>query len=326
MQKIKVILNRVVFVIIIIFIVLLVIESESSIRNFLGIELKDEVIEQNEVQEENIKREKVEIEAGFAGNINIDNSKMNIIFFDVGQADSTLIICDNIVTLVDAGNTYDGKNIVKGIKSLGIERIDYLIGTHAHEDHLGGMSYIVDNFDIGNFYMPFCSSNDFSFYTRLISSLSNKNIPINRVEVGNEFLLGNGRLEVMGVSNDEPENLNESSITLELSYGTLKYLFMADAEIANEECRTWNDVDVLKVGHHGSNSSTSQEFLNQVLPEISVISVGKENDYELPKENVLERLENIGSNIYRTDLDGTLQIISDGEKNEVVKIDVSFDG
>ena len=130
----------------------------------------------------------------------------------------------------------------------------------------------------------------------------------------------------MGVRNDEPENLNETSITLELTYGKLKYLFMADAEIVNEEQHTWNDVDVLKVGHHGSISSTSNEFLSQVLPEVSIISVGKDNDYNLPEEDVLKRLYEMGSQIYRTDQDGTIEIISDGEQNEILKIDISFDG
>ena len=111
-----------------------------------------------------------------------------------------------------------------------------------------------------------------------------------------------------------------------MTYGNQKYLFMGDAEDENEEVRNWNDVDVLKVGHHGSNTSSSEKFLNQVLPEISIISVGEGNSYELPKDKILKRLENIESTIYRTDIDGTIQIVSDGKTNEVIKIDVNFDG
>ena len=149
---------------------------------------------------------------------------------------------------------------------------------------------------------------------------------IEQAEVGDKFNLGNSSCEIMAVRNDEPENINEESIVIELTYGSQKFLFMGDAEETNEKLRTWNDVNVLKVGHHGSNTSSSEEFLNQVLPEIAIISVGEGNSYGLPKENVLKRVEEIGSSIYRTDEDGTIQIISDGEKNEVIKIDLSFDG
>lgn len=101
---------------------------------------------------------------------------------------------------------------------------------------------------------------------------------------------------------------------------------MGDAEKENEEKRNWNDVDVLKVGHHGSNTSSSQNFLNQVLPEIAIISVGEGNSYGLPKDKIVERLEKLGSTIYRTDIDGTIHLISDGENNEIVKVNLSLDG
>ena len=134
------------------------------------------------------------------------------------------------------------------------------------------------------------------------------------------------KFEIMSVDNSEPDNENISSIVIEITYGNQKYLFMGDAEEENEAARKWNDVDVLKVGHHGSNTSSTDKFLKQVMPEISIISVGEGNSYELPKEKILNRLENIGSTIYRTDNDGTIQIVSDGNSNEVIKIEVNFDG
>ena len=130
----------------------------------------------------------------------------------------------------------------------------------------------------------------------------------------------------MSVDNTEPENINEESIVIELSYKNQKYLFMGDAEKVNEDSRKWNDVDVLKVGHHGSNTSSSEKFLEQVLPEISIISVGENNSYGLPKDTIINRLNEIGSKIYRTDEDGTIQLISDGESNEIVKVNLSLDG
>ena len=250
-------------------------------------------------------------------NISIEKGKLNILFFDVGQADSELIIYDNKTMLIDAGNTKDGEKIVNAIKTLGISKLDYVIGTHVHEDHIGGMNFIIDNFEIGEFYLP---------YKNLLKSLANKNLSINETVIGDKIELSNIICEVMSVRNDEPENANESSIVLELTYGNKKYLFMGDAETKNEEERTWNDVDVLKVGHHGSNTSSSINFLNQVSPEIAIISVGAENSYGLPKEKIIDRLKKIGTEIYRTDLDGTIQIISDGNNQELRKIDISLDG
>ena len=259
-------------------------------------------------------------------NITIDKDKLNILFLDVGQADCQLILYKGKTVLIDAGNKDDGEYIVNGLKGLGITNLDYVIGTHVHEDHIGGMSYIVDSFEIGGFYLPYNTTSTTSYYKKLLTSLTNKEETINEVNVGDEFQIEELNFEVMSVDNSEPENTNASSIVLEMSHGKKTYLFMGDAEKENEEARTWNDVDVLKVGHHGSNTSSSEEFLNQVLPEISIISVGEGNSYELPKEKILNRLEKVGSTIYRTDNDGTIQMISDGENIEIVKIDVNFDG
>lgn len=267
----------------------------------------------------------VEIIEKVSENIVVDQNKLNILFLDVGQADCQLILYKGKSMLIDAGNSGDGEYIVNGLKALGISKLDYVIGTHVHEDHIGGMSYIIDSFEIGDFYLPYNVTTTTSYYKKLLTSLTTKEETINEANVGDKITIEDLSFEVMSVDNTEPENTNASSIVLEMTYGELKYLFMADAEKENEEARIWNDVDVLKVGHHGSNTSSTEEFLSQVSPEISVICVGEGNSYELPKEKILNRLENIGSTIYRTDNDGTIQIISDGKTNEVIKIDVNFD-
>lgn len=266
-----------------------------------------------------------EISEKVAQNIQIDSSKLNILFFDVGQADCILILNKGKSVLIDAGNSGDGELVVNGIKALGIEKIDYVIGTHVHEDHIGGMSDIVNSFDIGEFYLPYNETTTTTYYKKLLTSLIEKKESIVEINVGDKFAIEDAKFEVMAVDNSELENANNTSIVLELEYGNQKYLFMGDAETEVEEARKWNDVDVLKVGHHGSNTSTSQEFLNQVLPEISVISVGEGNSYGLPKDKILTRLEKIGTTIYRTDKDGTIQLISDGNTNEIIKVDVNFD-
>ncbi len=289
------------------------------------VEYFDEIEKTNIVTTGTVKTN-TQIISSISENIIIQQDKLNVLFFKVGQADCELIIANGQTMLIDAGNRSDGEQIVNALKGLGISKLDYVIGTHVHEDHIGGMSYIIDSIDIGKFYLPYDTTSTASYYEKLLTSLTSKNMNIEQANVGDQFNLGNACCEIMSVRNDEPENINEESIVLELTYGTQKFLFMGDAEESNEKLRNWNDVDVLKVGHHGSNTSSSQEFLKQVLPEIAIISVGEGNSYGLPKENILKRFEKIGSTIYRTDKDGTIQIISDGEKNEVVKIDLNFDG
>lgn len=270
-------------------------------------------------------KENNEIIEKVSENISINNDKLNIIFFDVGQADCQLILYKNKTMLIDAGNSSDGEYIVNGLKGLGITTLDYVIGTHVHEDHVGGMNQIIDSFEIGEFYLPYNSTTTANYYKKLLTSLTNKSEAINEATIGDKFSIEDLNFEIMSVDNTEPDNINNTSIIIEMTYKKMKYLFMGDAEVEIEQARRWNDVDLLKVGHHGSNTSSSIDFLNQVLPKIAVICVGEGNSYGLPKNKILKRFEEIGSTIYRTDKDGTLQIISDGEMNEVVKIDINFD-
>jgi len=283
------------------------------------------------VKKENITQilnyvQKPEIVESVSSGLNIDKTKLNIVYFYVGQADCTLIMQNNSTMLIDSGNSADGDNVVNAIKTLGIEKLDVVIGTHVHEDHIGSMSDIIDNFEVGKFYLPYNATSTTSFYKRLLKSLASKNMGIDEAVIGEKFNIGNAECEIMTVDNSDPENINEESIVLEIRYGTQKYLFMGDAEVINEKSREWNDIDVLKVGHHGSNTSTSSDFLKQVKPEISIISVGKDNSYGLPKKKILDRLNKQNSVIYRTDEDGTIQIVSDGNTSEVIKVDVNLDG
>ena len=267
-----------------------------------------------------------EIAESVSSNVNIDKSKLNILYFYVGQADCELVILGNYTMLIDSGNSMDGEKVVNALKALNINRIDYVIGTHVHEDHIGCMSDVIDNFEIGHFYLPYNKTSTTSFYKRLLKSLMNKNMSIEEASVGEKFALGNAEVEIMAVDNSDPENINEESIVIELRYGNQKYLFMGDAEVVNESSRSWNDIDVIKVGHHGSTTSSSKNFILQTKPEIAIISVGKNNSYGLPKNEIIKRYEKIGSKIYRTDQDGTIQLVSDGIQNEIIKIPLDLDG
>lgn len=253
------------------------------------------------------------------------DSELKIYYFDVGQADAELIIADDKVMLIDAGNVEDGENLAKYIEALGVERIDYLVGTHAHEDHIGGMQEIVESFDIGTIYMPDVSTTTMTF-ENLLGAISEKGLGVSTVNIGDTFSLGSGVCTVMNVRNEEQADLNDTSICLHFVYGENRFLFMGDASEDMEKDVTWPEIDVLKVGHHGSDTSTSEDFLNQTKPKVAIISCGIGNQYGHPNDDTIARLENIGAEIYRTDEVGTVLLTSNGSTYDIQTIKTSIDG
>ncbi len=242
----------------------------------------------------------------------VADGNLTVYFIDVGQADSILITNNNHNMLIDAGNNEDGEQVVNFIKDKKIEKLDYVVGTHPHEDHIGGLDDVINSdIQIEKVLMPKMQTNTKTFED-VLDAIQNKGLKITAPKKGDTYTLGDASLEVMTDSIENKKNLNLSSITLLMKYGNNSFLFIGDAEKENEQTRQWPNVDVLKVGHHGSKTSSSQEFLNQTKPKISIIMAGVGNNYGLPKQEILDRLNNIGSKIYRTDESGTIIIKSDG--------------
>mgnify|MGYP002449900993 CR=1 FL=1 len=246
---------------------------------------------------------------------NLEN--LIVYFIDVGQADSILIKNQDDTLLIDAGNNEDGQDVVNFIKGKGITKLNYVIGTHPHEDHIGGLDDVINSdIQIEKVLMPKMQTNTKTFED-VLDAIQNKGLKITAPKKGDTYTLGDASLEVMTDSIENKKNLNLSSITLLMKYGNNSFLFMGDAETKNEEARSWPQTNVLKVGHHGSNTSSSEDFLKQINPTYAVIMAGKNNSYGLPKQKILDRLAKIGAKVYRTDEEGTIMMISNGNNIEV---------
>lgn len=257
----------------------------------------------------------------------IVDSKLEIYFFDVGQADSILIKENDYTMLIDGGNQNDGENLVKYLKEeLNINDIDILVGTHPHEDHIGGLPDVISSLDIGKIYLPNATTTS-KIFEKLLDTIEEKGYKITVPKINEEIKLNNMKFKVIYTGTDESD-LNNTSIVLKLKYGNTSYLFTGDATDSTEEKILDKDIeaDVLKVGHHGSSYSSTEEFLNKVNPHYAIIEVGKDNKYDHPTKITLDRLIERNIKVYRTDEDGTIKLISDGEKINFETINTNIDG
>ncbi len=244
-------------------------------------------------------------------NNNVDGS-LSVHFIDVGQGDCIYINQGEYNMLIDAGNNEDGEKLVSYLKSLNVNGFDYVIGTHPHEDHIGGMDDIINNFEIDNYYMPDKLSTTKTFED-VLDALDAKGLSYNVPKIDDEFKLGDATFKVI-YSGDDTNDINDSSIVLKMTYGDNSFLFTGDATSNVEEIILNKDIksDVLKVAHHGSSYSSTTEFLDKVDPKYAIISVGKNNSYNHPASITLQKLSNRDIKVYRTDLDGTIIFTSDG--------------
>ena len=244
---------------------------------------------------------------------------LRISYIDVGQGDSIFIeFPDNTTMLIDAGEKNQKNKVISYIKNLGYKKIDYVVGTHPHTDHIGALSSVIKEFDIEKIYMPKKDSNSKTFI-ELLNTIKNKGLKINTAKAG-VVIKDSDDLKVKIIAPvKEYNNANSSSAVVKITYKNKKFLFMGDAEVDSEKDIIENvECDVIKIGHHGSDTSSSQDFVNKTKANYVIISVGANNIYNHPYENIIKRWEKVGAEIFRTDKLGDIVLEIDGQKIKFV--------
>ena len=252
-----------------------------------------------------------------AGDDQTANFEMH--FLDVGQALSVLVECDGQYMLYDGGNVDDGSYVVSYLQNLGVEELQYVFCSHAHEDHVGGLSAALAYFPADHVYSPVTEASTKCFQD-FVKYTGQQGLQVEVPAAGTVWPLGSATVTMLGPV-AQYDNTNDTSIVLRVDYGSTSFLLTGDMESDAERDLVNSGAnlkaDVLQVGHHGSSTSTSYIFLNAVLPEMGIISCGVNNKYGHPHEETLSILRDAGVDVYRTDLLGTITVSSDGQNYTV---------
>lgn len=248
------------------------------------------------------------------------DDRLAVHFIDVGQGDSVFLTASGATMLIDSGEATDTDRVISYLQKGGVKRIDYVVGTHPHSDHMGGMSRIIETFDVGEVIIPHLDDSDFpvsQYFERFLDACDEKGLGLTEAETGRIIEIGDARAEIIAPVSDDYGNVNNYSVGIFLTHGSSSFIFTGDAEkLAEDEMISvgrLGHADVYKVGHHGSDTSSSQKFLDIITPDYAVISCGEGNSYGHPCDVTLEKLSRFTDKIYRTDLCGNIVFESDGE-------------
>lgn len=257
---------------------------------------------------------------GFAPSVD----ELSVHYIDVGQGDSIYITSGGEGMLIDCGESGDTDRVISYLDNMGVSKIDYVVGTHPHSDHMGGMSKIVEHYDIGEMIIPHIDNSDTpttKYFERFLTACAGKGLSLTEAELGREIKLGDADLKIIAPNSEDYSNVNNYSVSFIMHHGDNSFIFTGDAEKLAEdemiESGNLEDIDVYKAGHHGSDTSSSEDFLNVIKPDYAVISCGEGNSYGHPNDVTIEKLSKFTDKIYRTDLVGTVVFTSDGKELDV---------
>lgn len=258
------------------------------------------------------------------------DSDFAVYYLDAGQGDCTVVICDDEVMMIDTGTLNQSYNIRNSLYMLGVDNIDYLLITHQHDDHIGSASEIINHYSVSDILMPKLSDEnnvDSLAYYDLFKSIAGKKINSKAVSCGDSFMLGSALVEIFAPMRQD-KNINNMSVVLKITYGNTTFLFTGDSEKEVEKrlLREGIDIsaDVLSVGHHGSKTSSTDNFLSAVNPQYAVISCGKDNNFGHPSSDTLLKFEEMNILPYITSVNGDIVITSDGDNVTVIPQKTGF--
>ncbi|SHM41590.1 ComEC/Rec2 family competence protein [Ruminococcus flavefaciens] len=249
---------------------------------------------------------------------------LEVHFIDVGQGDCTFIAANGTTMLVDCGEDAVSSKVIKYLRKLGIGKLDYIIATHPHSDHMGGMHHIIETFDVGEVIIPHIPDEQLPtavFYDKFLDACEDRKTTVTEAAVGRIINIGDARAEIIAPDDTYQEDINNYSVSFMLYHGENSFLLTGDAEYEEEaamlKAEKVSSVNVYKAGHHGSAYSSTYDLLRVIQPDIAVISCGMENPYGHPAKSTINRLKEYTDHIYRTDICGTVVIESDGKKLSV---------
>ena len=247
------------------------------------------------------------------------NGKFIASFIDVGQGDSIFLEFPNGKNmLIDAGENYESETVQSFINSKGYFSLDYVVGTHPHTDHIGGLESIIRRYEIGEIYLPKVVHTS-KTYENLLTTINELGYKVNSAISGMEIINEKGlEVKILSPKNSNYSELNNYSVVIKIVFGNTSFLFMGDAEkVVENEILSEVSADVVKVGHHGSDSSSSSDFVESVGAKYAVIMSGVDNQYDLPSDEVVSRWENSGAKVYNTSVNGNIVMVSDGNNISV---------
>ncbi len=240
---------------------------------------------------------------------------MEVHFIDVGQGDAILVEADNSAMLIDAGDSNNRSVITDYLDSQHITKLDYVIATHPHSDHIGGLDTVLNTYEVERILLPDVIHTT-KTYENVLDTIEKRNLSVTKAQIGSLYHLGSASFTILAPNSDSYEDMNNYSIVIRLCYGDSVFLFTGDAETLSEKEMLAKNMDlsadVIKLGHHGSANSSSEEFLKAVDPEYAVLSVASDNDYGHPHKRTLRTINKMNIKLYRTDIQGTLVFHTDG--------------
>lgn len=251
----------------------------------------------------------------------LPDDSLTVCYIDVGQGDSVFLSAGGKNMLIDCGESGETDGVIKFLGSKDVKKLDYVVATHPHSDHMGGMYKIVDSFEIGEIIIPHLEGKSIPttrYYEKFLDSCESKGLSLTEAELGRTIKLGDAEIDIIAPCSKSYDNTNNYSIGLFATHGENTFIFTGDAEAMAEkemiESGNLRHADVYKAGHHGSNTSSSEKFMAAITPDYMVISCGEGNSYGHPNKETLQTAAGYTDKIYRTDLNGTVIFTSDGQK------------